>query len=270
MRVCYLLRSVQLVELSDWFVAPVSFACPRRLHKVSESRTISYHTFVSAITPPTCLQSAPRRNRPLCLPMRRTSSAYISFHFVASDAPLNYSSLSTAEDSLRFAAASKPASAKLLYIVGAPLTEHNAAGLLVWHYLLTFEKEIAFFWKRNFSGACVLFLMNRYLIFLVGIYGLPWWKLRPSELVSWVTILCRCSLLTPICSSRSRECTNLEATYMRPADRHHIMAAAAIEHAIRCTSRSCSSNTCSILSGQVSDDADYSAYMRRRTLTAGS
>ncbi|EIW53131.1 uncharacterized protein TRAVEDRAFT_134433, partial [Trametes versicolor FP-101664 SS1] len=64
------------------------------------------------------------------------------------------------------------------------LIEPDDTALLVWHYLLTFEKEITFFWRRKFSGASALFLTNRYLSLAVVIYNLLSRELyTPSESV---------------------------------------------------------------------------------------
>ncbi|KAI0665766.1 hypothetical protein C8Q78DRAFT_1083618 [Trametes maxima] len=49
-----------------------------------------------------------------------------------------------------------------------------AATLLVWHYLTTFDGELAFFWKRKFSGALLLYFANRYLPLFAYIYNSPW------------------------------------------------------------------------------------------------
>ncbi|EIW53121.1 uncharacterized protein TRAVEDRAFT_75246 [Trametes versicolor FP-101664 SS1] len=58
------------------------------------------------------------------------------------------------------------------------------AALLMWHYLLTFDKEVAYFWRRRPNGACMLFLANRYLTIIVSIYDTPWWSLSTAYTVS--------------------------------------------------------------------------------------
>lgn len=58
------------------------------------------------------------------------------------------------------------------------------AALLIWHHLLTFDREVAFFWKRKFSGASGLFFANRYLILVYSIYNLLWEPLKASNVVS--------------------------------------------------------------------------------------
>lgn len=59
-----------------------------------------------------------------------------------------------------------------------------SAVLLMWHYLLTFDKEIAYFWRRRPNGVCVLFLANRYPPLIVSIYDTPWWSLSTAYTVS--------------------------------------------------------------------------------------
>ncbi|KAI0816081.1 hypothetical protein BC628DRAFT_1342559 [Trametes gibbosa] len=46
-----------------------------------------------------------------------------------------------------------------------------AAALLFWHYLLTLDKEVAYFWKRGFAGGTVLFFANRYLTLAYSIHN---------------------------------------------------------------------------------------------------
>ncbi|KAI0334549.1 hypothetical protein GY45DRAFT_1242288, partial [Cubamyces sp. BRFM 1775] len=43
----------------------------------------------------------------------------------------------------------------------------SAMALLVYDYLLTLRHEVRFVWSRKFTGATVLFLLNRYIIILV-------------------------------------------------------------------------------------------------------
>lgn len=68
-------------------------------------------------------------------------------------------------------------------IVPDPLTTRSRAVLLMWHYLITFDKEFAFFWRQRFSGASALFFANRYLTLTIAIYGAPFWRLPLSDLV---------------------------------------------------------------------------------------
>lgn len=39
------------------------------------------------------------------------------------------------------------------------------AALVIYEYLITFCRELDVIWRRKFSGATVLFLLNRYLLF---------------------------------------------------------------------------------------------------------
>ncbi|KAI0631120.1 hypothetical protein C8Q77DRAFT_1131405 [Trametes polyzona] len=58
-----------------------------------------------------------------------------------------------------------------------------AAALLIWHYIITFDTEVAFYWhRRGFSGASALFFANRYLPLIVAIYDTPWWSLSKAYL----------------------------------------------------------------------------------------
>ncbi|KAH9850526.1 hypothetical protein C2E23DRAFT_734858, partial [Lenzites betulinus] len=56
--------------------------------------------------------------------------------------------------------------------------------LLVWHYLITLDKEVSLFWKRGLSGGNILFFANRYITIAVSIYYTLWWPLAPSKPVS--------------------------------------------------------------------------------------
>ncbi|EIW55679.1 uncharacterized protein TRAVEDRAFT_50170 [Trametes versicolor FP-101664 SS1] len=60
-----------------------------------------------------------------------------------------------------------------------------ASALLIWHHLLTFDREVAFFWKRKFSGASGLFFANRYLILVYSIYNLLWEPLKASNVAQF-------------------------------------------------------------------------------------
>ncbi|EIW53133.1 uncharacterized protein TRAVEDRAFT_61247 [Trametes versicolor FP-101664 SS1] len=61
----------------------------------------------------------------------------------------------------------------------------SAAVLLLWHYVLTFDKEVTFFWGRVFSGPSALFFANRYLTLAVALYDAPLW--------SYSTVYARCA-----------------------------------------------------------------------------
>ncbi|EIW53138.1 uncharacterized protein TRAVEDRAFT_53550 [Trametes versicolor FP-101664 SS1] len=60
--------------------------------------------------------------------------------------------------------------------------EMATTALLIWHYVLTVENELAFFWRRRFSSAYALFVANRYLILVVIIYQSPWWAVHYSHM----------------------------------------------------------------------------------------
>ncbi|KAL1937992.1 hypothetical protein VTO73DRAFT_12003 [Trametes versicolor] len=75
-----------------------------------------------------------------------------------------------------------------------------ALALLTWHYLLTFDKEIALFWKLPLTGANALFLANRYLTLAYAFYYAPWWPASTSyeccgSLTRSLTLVSRASLI---------------------------------------------------------------------------
>ncbi|EIW53124.1 uncharacterized protein TRAVEDRAFT_53535 [Trametes versicolor FP-101664 SS1] len=54
------------------------------------------------------------------------------------------------------------------------------AMIMMWHYLLTLDQEVAYFWRHRPTGACALFLANRYLTLIVSIYNTPWWSVSTT------------------------------------------------------------------------------------------
>lgn len=46
--------------------------------------------------------------------------------------------------------------------------------LVIWHHLLTFDKEVRFFWRRKLTGPCALFLVTRYSTLAWYIYYTCW------------------------------------------------------------------------------------------------
>ncbi|KIJ51624.1 hypothetical protein M422DRAFT_243923 [Sphaerobolus stellatus SS14] len=46
--------------------------------------------------------------------------------------------------------------------------------MLAYDHLLTFDQEVNRIWKRTFSGASLLFLLNRYISLLQGILSIIW------------------------------------------------------------------------------------------------
>ncbi|KAI0764866.1 hypothetical protein C8Q74DRAFT_1174811, partial [Fomes fomentarius] len=37
---------------------------------------------------------------------------------------------------------------------------------VVYEYIITFDREVSLFWRRRFTGATLLFLLNRYITLL--------------------------------------------------------------------------------------------------------
>ncbi|EIW53108.1 uncharacterized protein TRAVEDRAFT_24421 [Trametes versicolor FP-101664 SS1] len=69
-----------------------------------------------------------------------------------------------------------------IHSVAANYYTFATSGLLVWHYLLTLDKEVEFFWGRGYSGARVMFFANRYLSIIWAIYSVsPSWKKTTSS-----------------------------------------------------------------------------------------
>ena len=46
---------------------------------------------------------------------------------------------------------------------------HIGTAWIAYEYVLTFTQEVELFWRRKFTGATLLFLLNRY--FLLAYYG---------------------------------------------------------------------------------------------------
>ena len=38
---------------------------------------------------------------------------------------------------------------------------------IVWEHLITLDQEIRYFWRRKFTGAAVLFMLNRYIVLVL-------------------------------------------------------------------------------------------------------
>ena len=48
---------------------------------------------------------------------------------------------------------------------------------MVWYeYLITFDKEVDYFWRRTTNGASILFFASRYLTLVNAVYWFPWWN----------------------------------------------------------------------------------------------
>ena len=43
---------------------------------------------------------------------------------------------------------------------------------IFWEHILTLDDEVELFWRTNLTGAAVLFLSNRYIVLLMGVYVL--------------------------------------------------------------------------------------------------
>ncbi|KAM5534811.1 hypothetical protein V8D89_011527 [Ganoderma adspersum] len=49
-----------------------------------------------------------------------------------------------------------------------------AAGLIMYEFMITFNKEVELFWRRRFTLSSVLFLVNRYVPLVVNMIYAPW------------------------------------------------------------------------------------------------
>ncbi|TBU33043.1 hypothetical protein BD311DRAFT_653099 [Dichomitus squalens] len=55
------------------------------------------------------------------------------------------------------------------------------AGLIVYEFMITFNKEVDLFWKRKITLSSILFLLNRYLPLIVNMIYAPWpFSLSPT------------------------------------------------------------------------------------------
>ncbi|KAH9919793.1 uncharacterized protein BXZ73DRAFT_21042, partial [Epithele typhae] len=43
--------------------------------------------------------------------------------------------------------------------------------ILIFDYILTFGREVHFFWSRRLSGSTVLFILNRYLALILKTFS---------------------------------------------------------------------------------------------------
>ena len=57
------------------------------------------------------------------------------------------------------------------------------SALVLYDYLISLDQEVNLFWKRKFTGATVLFLLNKYLLVLSNILSLASTE-RSSDFVS--------------------------------------------------------------------------------------
>ena len=90
------------------------------------------------------------------------------------------------------------------------LYTHTPSPLLValvfYDYVITLDHEINLFWKRKFTGATILFLLNRYLLVLFYIIDIASTE-HSSDIVRWPYSLdCVASKLTSsTCANRRRK-----------------------------------------------------------------
>lgn len=156
---------------------------------------------------------------------------------------------------------------RLAVVARAALTEVNDIVLLMWHYLLTIDKEVAFFWRRRFSGVCALFLANRYIILVVIIYQSPWWNVHFSQRVSLSLyfVLSRIHVMNSGAYSGSGYPFGKVLPLYATDDCH----AATRQGARRRYIYRPSSPTCSTSSGQVSNVFGTLEYTRHEVLTSG-
>ncbi|RPD66871.1 hypothetical protein L226DRAFT_542117 [Lentinus tigrinus ALCF2SS1-7] len=49
-----------------------------------------------------------------------------------------------------------------------------SAGLFAYEYAVTFDREVDLFWKRRITVSSILFLINRYVPFVVNMFYAPW------------------------------------------------------------------------------------------------
>ncbi len=61
----------------------------------------------------------------------------------------------------------------------------SAPGLLAYEYIITFDHETKFFWKRSITGSSVLFMVNRYLPLIHAAMDIPF----PDPTTTKVSIL---------------------------------------------------------------------------------
>ena len=69
---------------------------------------------------------------------------------------------------------------------------------LVYDHLLTFDREVELFWKRKFTGATALFLLNRYILVLDYIFNIATIE-RSSEIVSGYQPPFGTEVCVPVC-----------------------------------------------------------------------
>ncbi|KAI0368247.1 hypothetical protein BV20DRAFT_1054221 [Pilatotrama ljubarskyi] len=107
-----------------------------------------------------------------------------------------------------------------------------AAVLLAYHFLCTLDEEVDYFWRRKFTGARALFLLNRYLPLIIALYVSPWWVLPmdPKLLAQrcaatvysqYILEFSQNGILGAISSLRVYALRNQWATAVRPGSGRH-------------------------------------------------
>ncbi|KAI0746884.1 hypothetical protein C8Q80DRAFT_1271711 [Daedaleopsis nitida] len=66
----------------------------------------------------------------------------------------------------------------------------TACAFLVYEYLITFDQEVRLFWRRDVSGACILFFLNRYLSLSVQLLDLVLF-VTPMSITSHTSLINR-------------------------------------------------------------------------------
>ena len=51
---------------------------------------------------------------------------------------------------------------------------HHSIGLIMYEFMITFNKEVELFWRRRFTLSSILFLVNRYVPLVVNMIYAPW------------------------------------------------------------------------------------------------
>ncbi|KAI0703887.1 hypothetical protein C8T65DRAFT_741232 [Cerioporus squamosus] len=84
---------------------------------------------------------------------------------------------------------------------------YAAYTLIICEHMLTFGEEVELFWKRKFTGATAIFLLNRYLILISYIMELAsvWIK---SEIVSTRLLCARSKTMAPDDDDIEQACAN--------------------------------------------------------------
>lgn len=58
-----------------------------------------------------------------------------------------------------------------------PVLTASTSALVIWHHLLTFDKEVEFFWRRKLNGPRAIFLATRYSTLSWSIYDASWFPI---------------------------------------------------------------------------------------------